>query len=277
MSRHVTKRWILLLLLALASPASRACGCDKPKTPEQVRYFVHMFKGQVLRSLTSYEYGALHQTVEFKVLEHIRGAPSDSITVSFGGKTSCDLEKPAFKVGQVYLISDQDVFRAKDNAGVANPKLWKPSGQFEGNFCSLRQLVEDPGDGVSTRMSKEAPSVPASDWRTTDLLYIARDLDVTSFPNSIGPSRRPDAKTLGQYGYTQVTARPGMVEFTLADGSWYFAVEMIQDRGDIKELCVSDRAMNLGTYNARTRVKVKRGAKGYYEAIEPPPEGGHSC
>ena len=270
------KGWILLALMALASPASWACGCGKPSTPEEVRYFVHMFKGQVLRSLTSYEYGALHQTVTFKVLEHIRGPASDAVTVSFGGRTSCDLEEPAFKVGQVYLISDYNVFFAKDNVGVADPKRWKPSGQFDGNFCSLRQLVEDADDGVVMRMSKDAPSVPASDWRTSDLLYIARDLDVTSFPNSIARRRRPDAKTLRQYGYT-VTAKPGMVEFNLDDGSWYFAVEMIRDRGDIKELCVSDRAMNPGTYSRRTRVKVKRGAKGYYEAVEPPPQDGDSC
>ena len=269
--------WLVFLLLALASPASFACGCSKPHTPEEIQYFVHMFKGQVLRSLTSYDHRTMYQTVEFKVLEHIRGVASHSVTVTFGGPTSCDLETPAFKVGQVYLISDFNVYLVKDNVDVADPGSLKPSGQFDGNFCSLRELVSDAGNELFVRTSKEAPSVPVSDWRTTDLLHIADDLDVTSFPNSIGPSRRPEAKTLRQYGFKRAMATRGIAEFTLDDGSWYFAVEMLQDHGDIKELCVSDRALNLGTYNTRTRVKVKRGARGLYEAVEPPPEGGDSC
>jgi len=271
------KGWLVFLLLALTSPVSLACGCSKPHTPEEMQHFVHMFKGRVLRSLTSYDYGVLHQTVEFKVLEHIRGAASDSITVSFGGPTSCDLEAPAFKVGQVYLISDYDAPPVEEYAGTAKPKLWERSSRFDANYCSLRELVSDAGNEFLVRTSKDAPSVPISDWHTTDLLYIARNLDVTSFPNSIGPSRRPGAKMLHQYGFNTATPKPGIAEFTTDDGGWYFGVEMLQDRGDIKELCVSDRAMNLGTYNTRTRVKVKRNAEGLYQAVEPPPEGGDSC
>ena len=106
-----------------------------------------------------------------------------------------------------------------------------------------------------------------------DALFIARHLDVLSFPSSIYPRRRPQANTLMDYGFTQFKARPNGVESIEDDGEWYFAVDLIADHGDIKELCITDEATNGGTYDARYPVKVRLGPDGLFHAIEHPPEG----
>jgi hypothetical protein len=107
----------------------------------------------------------------------------------------------------------------------------------------------------------------------TDVLFIAQHLDVLSFPNSIGPRRRPEARTLMDYGFTQFKPKPGGVESEEDGGGWYFAVELATDMGDTKVLCITDEAANGGTYHARYLVKVKLGKDGLFHATERPPEG----
>lgn len=109
-----------------------------------------------------------------------------------------------------------------------------------------------------------------------DMLFIARHLDVLSFPNSIGPRRRPDAKTLMDYGFTQFRAKANRVEANEDDGQWYFAIELVADHGDSKKLCVTDMATNGGTYAARSLINVQLGADGLFHATNTPTEG-NSC
>ncbi len=120
------------------------------------------------------------------------------------------------------------------------------------------------------------PSVAGEASPPPDMLFIARHLDVLSFPNSIGPRRRPDAKTLMDYGFTKLLVKANRVEATEDDGQWYFSIELVADLGDIKELCVTDMATNGGTYDTRSLIKVRLGADGLFHATNTPPEG-NSC
>ena len=120
------------------------------------------------------------------------------------------------------------------------------------------------------------PSLAGGASTAPDMLFIARHLDILSFPNSIGPRRHPDAKTLMDYGFTQFCAKANRVEANEDDGQWYFVIELVADQGDSKELCVTDMATNGGTYTARSLIKVRLGADGLFHATNTPPEG-NSC
>jgi len=121
-----------------------------------------------------------------------------------------------------------------------------------------------------------APTVAGETSPAPEMLFIARHLDVLSFPNSIGPRRRPGAKTLMDYGFTQFRAKANRVEANEDDGQWYFAIELVADHGDSKELCVTDQATNGGTYATRSLIKVRLGADGLFHATNTPVEG-NSC
>ena len=143
-------KFLAAVLLLLASPIAVACGCDKPRTPADVRSYVHMFKGEVVTVTTSINHQEKFQTVTFNVLERLGGPNVQTVTISFGGTTSCDLQEPDFSPGQKYLISDFHQYLAKDNIGVTDAKKLRPSGLYAGNFCSLREPlpVEVPEDGI---------------------------------------------------------------------------------------------------------------------------------
>ena len=99
---------------------------------------------------TSTSNDAKTQTVTFRVLQLLDGPHEDTITVSFGGSTSCDVQVPDFVPGKKYLISDLNVYLAKDNVGVTDAKKLKPSGLYRSNYCSLLEpLLEGVAqDGI---------------------------------------------------------------------------------------------------------------------------------
>jgi hypothetical protein len=139
----------ILLFAFFVSSRAFACGCDAPDRPEDVRYFVHIFKGEVVDVRTESVQDPSHkiprfklETVTFKILEMIKGPTAKVVIVEFGGATSCDLEEPAFRSGDVYLISTSDIFLAQDSKNTDYPEKLKPSGRYRGNFCNLRVKVK---------------------------------------------------------------------------------------------------------------------------------------
>ena len=132
------------LALTVLALDGHACGCSKPRTPEDVNSYAHIFEGQVRSVTESSALGFRQQTVVFKVRRHLAGPTDDAITVEFGGSTSCDLERPDFHVGQVYLISDHPIYLAKDNIGIKDPDQLVPSGRYHSNYCSLRERLPAP-------------------------------------------------------------------------------------------------------------------------------------
>lgn len=133
----------IFFITLLFSTSVFPCGCDKPHSSDEVLSYVHIFKGRVLSVTQEDEF---IQSVHFKVLDLIAGPAIKEISVTFGGFTSCDLETPNFIVGQTYLISDHNIYLEKDNAGITDPKKLKPSGMYNSNYCSLRELLTSEGE-----------------------------------------------------------------------------------------------------------------------------------
>lgn len=90
---------------------------------------------------------------------------------------------------------------------------------------------------------------------------IAEFVDVTSFPNSIGPRRQDNLKTFKDYGFTDVRLVDETVELYEADGSWMFAITVIYSDDNKAILCILDRALGGPTYNAQKPVAFVPGAE----------------
>lgn len=95
---------------------------------------------------------------------------------------------------------------------------------------------------------------------------IAERLDVTSFPNSIGPRREAGRFTLTDYGFTLVEANGQMVRFTDAEDGWTFTVTVLDERRGRLRLCVADKAENGGSYDVVKAIEVVEGSTGLLHA-----------
>jgi hypothetical protein len=142
------RKYLSLVVLALASQSALACGCSKPSQPAEVGDYVHIFEGIVTSVEGSSEDGVVRQLVTFQVSKHVAGPWVTHVTVSFtSGTTSCDLETPQFAVGEKWLISDNDIYLAEDNEGIDDAEDLVPSGTYSGNYCSLRERLAAANDG----------------------------------------------------------------------------------------------------------------------------------
>ncbi len=95
---------------------------------------------------------------------------------------------------------------------------------------------------------------------------VAARLDMTSFPNSIGPRRSEGKFTLADYGFTQVEADGQAVRFTEPEGGWIFTVTVLDERVGRLRLCVADTAENGGSYDTVKAIEVVEGATGLLHA-----------
>ncbi|MDB5457573.1 MAG: hypothetical protein JWP92_3158 [Caulobacter sp.] len=91
-------------------------------------------------------------------------------------------------------------------------------------------------------------------------------LDMTSFRNSIGPRRSPTLKTLADYGFTQREETSFSVTVLQADGGWMYDVGVLSTEGDRTVICVTDRALNGGSYYSVVPVEVTPGPDGLLRA-----------
>ena len=138
----------LSLFLIFASFEANACGCDNPKTIEDLRFPSIVFEGKVIdikkhkRSgkmvIVNNEFASDFSTQEitFKIRKQYQGKKMRRIVVSFneGGSSSCDLQKLTFKKGDIYLISTVSEYPPEKPGG-------KPVEltRFSNNFCNLRK------------------------------------------------------------------------------------------------------------------------------------------
>ncbi|TYT26469.1 hypothetical protein FZO89_09485 [Luteimonas viscosa] len=141
------RNFIALVVFSLVASPAYACGCSKPRTPEEVRDQL-VFKGRVASATKNSGHGrgfyvengtlfldVATRTIVFDVIEQLRGPKRERVTVNFneGGSTSCDLEDLSFESGDLYLISvyAPDISGRKD----------RPNEQFSNNFCNLRERI----------------------------------------------------------------------------------------------------------------------------------------
>jgi hypothetical protein len=95
---------------------------------------------------------------------------------------------------------------------------------------------------------------------------IAERLDLTSFPNSIGPRRDAGLFTFADYGFTVVEANGQTVRFNEPEGGWVFNVTVLDTRNGRLRLCVADNAENGGSYDTVSALEVVEGATGLLHA-----------
>lgn len=111
---------------------------------------------------------------------------------------------------------------------------------------SLRVVVVVAGLLASPAGAEELPPLSS-----LSPVAIAELVDVTSFPSSIGPRRQDGLKTFEDYGFTDVRLVDETVELYEADGSWMFAITVMYSDDNRAILCILDRALNGGTYDAQ--------------------------
>lgn len=99
-----------------------------------------------------------------------------------------------------------------------------------------------------------------------DIAAIAGRVDLTSFPNSIGPRREPGKYSLADYGFTHMRRDGNAVEFEPADRSWVLRFTLLYRGGDGVQLCILDRARNGGSYFTVRPVEFRMSSDGLYRA-----------
>jgi hypothetical protein len=163
------------------------------------------------------------------------------------------LDGPREDVGRTpdafLLIGNATTSQRYCNADVALSKemgVPLPDGDFE----------ETP-DGCPSAVIQDLKSAAAE---------MIKNLDMTSFANSIGPRRKPGAYTLAQYGFTSFTSfGDGWAEAEEADHSWSFRIFVLNNGDRKKRLCVIDAAHG-GTYHTTEAVDVAPSAGGLWKA-----------
>jgi hypothetical protein len=111
-----------------------------------------------------------------------------------------------------------------------------------------------------------APADAAAPAGRRTAMEVARNLDVTSFPNSIGPRRERGKKRFVDYGVTRFTRTPDGVAVEEPDHSWLFEISILTDRGVRKVICFEDKNTGGGSYHTVDAMEVKRGRDGLYRA-----------
>lgn len=99
-------------------------------------------------------------------------------------------------------------------------------------------------------------------------------LDLTSFPNSIGPRREPGKKSFADYGFTEVELTPDGAMLYRPDHGWmmYFRI-LKQDRSPM-QICFGDRGLQrpqdvrAPSYNAQSALAISASEEQWWKAHE---------
>lgn len=112
---------------------------------------------------------------------------------------------------------------------------------------------------------------PAHPTMQISPVEVARRLDMTTFPNSMGPRRRPGARTLRDYGFTRIEQNgPNAISLFEANSRWVFYIKVLSWSGREGILCIGDKAMLGGTYFVIEPLEVEEGPNGLLRATGRP-------
>jgi len=120
---------------------------------------------------------------------------------------------------------------------------------------------------ASSALVSAAPT-PASKQKIARQV-IAR-LDVTSFPNSIGPRRQKGKKTFADYGFKRVTMTRNGADLIQAFGDnddWLMSIEVLRASSSEILICLQDKAENGGTYNSVEPISVRVGHQRLWRGV----------
>jgi hypothetical protein len=98
-------------------------------------------------------------------------------------------------------------------------------------------------------------------------LASARTLDLSSFPNSVGPQHRPGTGVPADYGFTKVERhQDGSVTLVQADDSWGLTVRVLKIDRDTQFICFEDFGRHDARYGVIEPIIVRKGRDGLLHA-----------
>lgn len=105
-----------------------------------------------------------------------------------------------------------------------------------------------------------------------DIDRIIAKLDITTFPNSIGPRREPTKHTFADYGFTRIAKKPGGAFLSETDGGWQMSFDIIAVTPDAIDVCFHDQGLTRPgdahgpSYNATSALRIARAAQELWSA-----------
>jgi len=125
-----------------------------------------------------------------------------------------------------------------------------------------------------------ATPVQAAPGKTDTVDSIIAKLDLTSFPNSVGPRRTEGKKSFADYGFvpTDTDAKGAVLT---AEFRWDMSFTILSSTDKEVHICFWDRALNGGTYNSTSALSltkrsddmwIAREVKGGFEGCANVPE-----
>ena len=109
-------RLLATVFLVTASGSAIACGCNMPKSVDDLRPNAIVFEGEAISHLVRADTPSCvsngvpvlssgGEIITFKVTKNIHGSTEEYINISVNGNTSCDLRRFDFKRGDKYRLS----------------------------------------------------------------------------------------------------------------------------------------------------------------------------
>lgn len=111
-----------------------------------------------------------------------------------------------------------------------------------------------------------APLIPSPPSDLTPLQLLS-GLDLTSFRNSTGPSRAEGLKRPHDWGFARVVTRDDVVALE-RPGDWIVGLRTIRWTPEGFIVCFTDKALNGGSYNAQSTLRLTNDGLGGFKAQE---------
>ncbi len=105
---------------------------------------------------------------------------------------------------------------------------------------------------------------------------VIQHLDLTSFPNSVGPRRLPGKTTFADYGFVDVTKTADGARLLQTDKGWMMRFEVLSADATSVRLCFHDTGLarpgepRAPSYNATSALLVSTASQGMWTARQVP-------
>jgi hypothetical protein len=101
-------------------------------------------------------------------------------------------------------------------------------------------------------------------------LSILKNLEVTTFNNSLRPRHYPEGTTIDQtpfHVYEKVAGRKGVYSATDKEGSWIYSVRVMKQINKDVAICFTDQSLQ-GSYLAASPLLVRKNRNGHYAVVK---------
>lgn len=122
-------------------------------------------------------------------------------------------------------------------------------------------------------LGASSPSAPPQAGITDAVI---QHLDLTSFPNSVGPRRLPGKTTFADYGFVDVTKTADGARLLQTDKGWMMRFEVLSADATSVRLCFHDTGLakpgkpRAPSYNATSALLVSTASQGTWTARQVP-------